>query len=82
MGIDKFGQEGTGLSGVKVSYVNVQVDATAGVMVRIGANIKEGDPVGMKPNSREIVHSPVSGVVEFTTFDSDTHTLIVTIKEN
>jgi len=40
----------------------------------------------MKPNSREIVHSPVSGVVEFTTFDSDTHTLIVTIivtiKEN
>jgi len=65
-----------------VSYINVQVDATPGVMVRIGVNLKEGDPIGMNPNSQEIVRSPVSGVVEFITFDSDTHTLIITIKED
>lgn len=65
-----------------MSYVNVQVDATAGVMVRTDVDLKEGDPIGMKPNSREIVRSPVSGVIKFITFDSDTHTLIVTIKEN
>nr|WP_274703213.1 glycine cleavage system protein H [Acetomicrobium hydrogeniformans] len=51
-------------------------------MVRTGANLKEGDPIGMKPNSQEIVRSPVSGLIKFITFDSDTHTLIVTIKEN
>lgn len=65
-----------------MSYVNVQVDATAGVMVRTGVDLKEGDPIGMKPNSREIVRSPVSGVIKFITFDSDMHTLIVTIREN
>lgn len=65
-----------------MSCVNLQVDATTGVMVRTGANLKEGDPIGMKPNSQEIVRSPVSGVIKFITFDSDTHTLIVTIKEN
>nr|WP_273702056.1 glycine cleavage system protein H [Acetomicrobium sp.] len=51
-------------------------------MVRTGVDLKEGDPIGMKPNSREILRSSVSGVVEFITFDSDMHTLIVTIKEN
>lgn len=62
--------------------VNVRVDATAGVRVLSGVHVGEGDPVGKELNTLETVRSPISGIVEFITFDSDTHTLIVTIRSN
>lgn len=82
MGIDKLERERIGRRGVEVKRVNVRVDATAGVRVLSGVHVAEGDPVGKELNTRETVRSPISGIVEFITFDSDTHTLIVTIRSN
>lgn len=82
MGIDKLERKGIGRRGVEMRRVNVQVDATAGVQALSGVHVAEGDPIGMEPNTQEIVRSPISGIVEFITFDSDTHTLIVTIRSN
>jgi len=82
MGIDKLRREGIGRRGVEVKHVNVRVDATAGVQALSGAHVAEGDPIGIDPDAQETVRSPISGIVEFITFDSDTHTLIVTIRSN
>lgn len=82
MGIDKLGREGIGRCGVEVKRINVRVDATAGVQALSGAHVAEGDPIGIDPDAQETVRSPISGIVEFITFDSDTHTLIVTIRSN
>ena len=65
-----------------MKHVNVRVDATAGVRVLSGVHVAEGDSIGIDPDAQETVRSPISGVVEFITFDSDMHTLIVTIRSN
>lgn len=59
--------------------IELTVDATFGLQVRLGDYVKQNQQMGTKSDCLDFLYSPVSGTVKEITFDSDVHCFIITI---
>ena len=55
-----------------------KVDATFGVLVKIGERVKKGDKLGLSSNLEEII-SEEEGIVKNIIFDGQEHVFIIEI---
>lgn len=59
------------------SETTLKVDATYGLKIRPGDKIRKGQHIST--SQKQVVTSPVSGIVKSVRFDSDNHEFLVVV---
>jgi len=64
---------------VAAERTTVRVDATYGVVVRVGDEVHAGQALGETASAQRPAVCPISGIVEDVRFDPGRHEFVVTI---
>ena len=59
--------------------IEIKVDATYGVTVKVGDKVSKGQEIGQKSFAGEIATSPVSGVVRNIRFEPTNHEFVIVL---
>jgi len=60
--------------------VILKVDATFGVKVQAGDRVQQGDEIGIKADTLEMLTAAVSGIVKGVSFNAESHTFEVRLE--
>ncbi len=59
--------------------IEIKVDATYGVKVKVGDKVSKGQEAGKNPFANEVVTCPVSGVVREIRFEPENHEFVIVL---
>ena len=62
-----------------MSKVVLRTDATFGLKVKIGDEVRRGREIGTEPDAKCPAASPIRGVVKSVSFDPESHEFLVVV---
>lgn len=63
-----------------MSIITLIVEASTGVSVKKGQKVRQGDEIGMAPDFKSKVFTPVDGEVIDYSFNPEDHTFVIKIQ--
>lgn len=60
--------------------ITLKIEATSGIKKKVGNKVKKGEKIGICPDLKNHIFSPVNGTIEDISFNGHRHVFVVKIK--